>query len=305
MIKYITIAVALKLFSSCSLTRNLYRYLGNTFGKKKRLKSKMPDYYITRVNRMLRLNQKYNLVKNGHNIIEIGTGWFHWEAITLKLFFDIKATLFDVWDNRQLEVLKTYLSQLRDSLSNMEIDRERIISAKQMINTILSMQSFNELYQLLEFTYFIEPTGNLNSFRDQSFDIILSAGVLEHIRKTELTEIAKEFHRLLKPGGYSVHSINLTDHLYLYDKNVSQKNYLRFSDKIWKALFENEVQYFNRIQRPEWLDLFRKSGFALIDEESDYIDIDRLHTDKKYENITHEDLGCILLNIVHRKMECY
>ena len=32
--------------------------------------------------------------------------------MTLRLFYDIKAVLFDVWDNRQLGGLKNYIRQL-------------------------------------------------------------------------------------------------------------------------------------------------------------------------------------------------
>ena len=33
--------------------------------------------------------------------------------------------------------------------------------------------------------------------------------------------------------------------------------YLTFSDETWIHLFENEVQYINRMQRGEWLELFK------------------------------------------------
>jgi len=41
-------------------------------------------------------------------------------------------------------------------------------------------------------------------FADQSVDVVLSSGVLEHVREHSFTEAAliKEIHRILKPGGY-------------------------------------------------------------------------------------------------------
>ena len=68
-----------------------------------------------RVKRMLRLQKNYNIVHHGDRILELGTGWLHWEALTLRLFYDIEAVLFDVWDNRQLGGLKNYLATVAPS----------------------------------------------------------------------------------------------------------------------------------------------------------------------------------------------
>src|ERR1043165_3728637 len=102
MIKYIAVALSLKSFSCGPAMRLLYRQLGNKVGGRRRATGPMPGYYAERIKRMLRLTRQYNIVRDGDRILELGTGWLHWEALTLRLFFDIKAVLFDVWDNRQL-----------------------------------------------------------------------------------------------------------------------------------------------------------------------------------------------------------
>src|SRR5258708_7129618 len=118
MVKYVAVALALKAFSCGSLMRHLYRGLGNRVGGKRRTTGVMPDYYVERLQRMLRLNRQYQIVRDGDRILELGTGWLHWEALTLRLFFDIEAVLFDVWDNRQLGGLKNYLGQLSARLND-------------------------------------------------------------------------------------------------------------------------------------------------------------------------------------------
>src|SRR5437763_221401 len=116
MVKYCLTAMALKGFSYSPLTRRIYRRLGNNIGGKKRATSPMPSYYIDRINRMLRISRRFGLPKAGTRLIELGTGWCHWEALTTRLFFDVQATLYDVWDNRQISALKYYLEQLDGSL---------------------------------------------------------------------------------------------------------------------------------------------------------------------------------------------
>ena len=302
MLRYLTVALALKLFSSCSPMKHLYRNLGNTFGNKKRLRSDIPNYYIERINRMLSLCKQYEIIRNGDKLIEVGTGWIHWEAITIKLFFDIEAILFDVWDNRQFGALKKYLTDLSRAIGKeITVQPVQVGRTNNLLREILATNSFEDLYRLLGFKYVIVSNGKFNEFKDESFDVIVSAGVLDHIRKQQLPDTIKDFQRLLKPSGYSMHSINLGDHLYPYDKSVSTKNYLKFSDKVWRFCFENEVQYFNRVQRSEWLKLFDKSGLKQINEESTYTNIGPIKIHKKYRYFDRRDLECFSLNILHRK----
>ena len=71
-----------------------------------------------------------------------------------------------------------------------------------------------------------------------------------------------------------------------YDRHVSPKLYLTFSEKRWRRLFENEVRcIINRVQRGEWLALFREKGFELVEEEARRIDISGLKLADRYANI--------------------
>ena len=302
MVKYVTVAAVLKLFSSCSPMKKLYRTLGNKFGSNKRLQSGIPDYYIENVKWILDLCKKHNVIKDGDKLIELGTGWLHWEATTTRLFFEIEAILFDIWDNRQLGAFKGYFAELGERIEKeIGIDPAQNEHVQNTIRDILSVDSFDDIYDLLGFQYVVEPSGKLNNLQDESFNVIISLSVLEHIKKDILYEYVQDFYKLLKPGGYSIHTISLVDHLYLYDKSVSPKNYLKYSDTVWKYCFESEVNYINKIQKSEWLDLFKGAGFDLVEEESLYSDIGKIKIDKKYKNFDKRDLECISMQVVHRK----
>ena len=106
---------------------------------------------------------------------------------------------------------------------------------------------------------------------------------------------------MLKPGGHSVHGINIKDHLYAYDNTVSQKQYLHYPDWVWRLCFENEVQYINRMQRSDWLALFKKAGLVLVEEETESTDLSGLKVAKIYQKYKEADLRCSGLKIVHRK----
>ena len=106
---------------------------------------------------------------------------------------------------------------------------------------------------------------------------------------------------MLKPGGYSLHSINLRDHLSAYDRSTSAKQYLRYSDRTWKLWFENDAQYINRIQRSDWLNMFNEAGLVLVDEKNYAEDILDMRVSKRYQHYDESDLSCGGLRILHQK----
>jgi SAM-dependent methyltransferase len=302
MIKYTATAFALKGFSLCGPTRSLYRFLGNAVGGRDRAHSKMPVYYIERVQRMLDLAKRFNLLRDGTRMVELGTGWMHWEALTTRLFFDIQADLYELWDNRQLDALKSYLKQLLNNLDQLtsitpaERTRATALAAK-----ILEVPDFDTLYKLLGFRYVLEPEGMLAKLSSDSYDLAVSGGVFEHLPREGVPEYIRQTYRVLKPGSYAIHSINTTDHLHLYDRTASAKNYLRYSDRKWRLLFENQLQYINRLQRCEWMDIFERAGFVCLEEISSRCDLSDITIHQQYRHIDKLSLETTSWNAVYQK----
>lgn len=262
-IRYALTAATYKLIS---LNPQFYRFLGNTLGTKRRVREGLPPGHPGRAKRFLAQCEKHQAVRDGDKVLEIGTGWVHWESIIIRLFYDVEATLFDVWDNRQLEVLKRYFEQFEELIGEeIEIDETQKQRIHRLIGLISKADSFDDLYQSLGFRYVVDESGTLEQFPDESFNLIYSNNVLEHVFESTIPALTQDIYRLLKPGGFSVHKIDITDHLIRPAgiRNMSNhKNYLRYSDKTWKRYFENKVHYFNRIQRSEWLALFQRAGLT-------------------------------------------
>ncbi len=302
MVKYVAVAAALKAFSAGPQMRGLYRKLGNRVGNNRRMSGPMPSYYVDRVTRILRLLSQHGVVRDGDRILELGTGWLHWEALTLRLLFDIEAVLFDVWDNRQLDGLKNYVGQLipllKEGLDLTPTQRSRAVS---IAEKVVRVESFDELYRLLNFKYVVESDGSLKQFSDSSFQLVVSGGVLEHVKREGLPELVAATHRILKPGGWAIHSIDSSDHLSHYDGSVCKKKYLIYSEPTWKYLFENEVQYINRMQRGEWLALFRAGGFEMVEEDSRQVDISELKVAPRWAGMDRGDLASTVLRVAMRK----
>jgi hypothetical protein len=304
MLKYRLTALALKGFSCCAPTRRLYRGLGNMVGGRKRATRQMPSYYFDRVQRNLDLVRKYGPLEADDCLLELGTGWVHWEALTLRLFFDFKAVLYDVWDNRQLSALKSFLRQLQTRfqtagfLEGSDFDR-----ARYLISKIEGVNSFDEIYRMLGFRYLVDPIGSMESLPHNAFRVVISAGVLEHIPAPTAPRVMAKMALVSQTGGLGIHSINTADHLSAYDRTVSPKQYLMFSDRRWKIWYENKVQYINRIQRSDWLRMFEKVGFCLLEEGGSHADLPDLRIHPSYKGLSRRDIECLNLLLAVRKQD--
>lgn len=298
MLRYTSAALALKAFSATKTTKKIYRALGNTLGKKRRMrvKTRRLNGYIARGNLFKSLCEKHLEHTPESRFLEIGTGWFHWYAIYFSLFHPVHTTLFDIWDNRQFEVLQIYLQKLRDRLSP---DKNNAADVLAKIDNILAVKNFTELYSMLQMQYIIEPNGSLAGFAANSFDCVYSFHVMEHVKTYETS--LQEFYRILKPGGISVHQIGIDDHHTHYDKKQSMKNYMQIPELTWKLFFENEVQYINRLQMSDWMKLFKNNGFELLEKIPEKHDVWPLILQPRFQHYSKEDVECTILTIVHRK----
>lgn len=284
------------------MTKILYRQAGNVLGNKRRKKG-LPAHYIQRAHHNLSLIEAQGGIRDGMRIMELGTGWAHWEALFPRLFYDVEALLFDVWDNRQFAGFIGYAHDLRQRLRN-EVDRpaEAIDRAEALLDQVLRLSSFEDVYALLGFRYIVSSDGSLDSIADGYLDLIVSSDVLEHVHVDAVPSLIKAMHRVLKPGSFVGHKIVPFDHLKIYAKDVHDKNYLQFDDTQWNRWFANDVQYQNRIQHSEWIDLFEAGGFTIDSiEVVEGQPLNGLSISKRFSHLPAIDLVAINTSIVARR----
>lgn len=301
MLRYLAAASFYKLFSLNPLTRKIYQFSGNIIGNFYRKKGSLPQSYLQRVYWIKDLLDRYHLIRENTKLLELGTGWAHWESLVIRALYDIEVTLFDVTDKRQLGAFKKFAFNLFRVLHQMEyVTKEQLQKIAPMIEEIQKVSTFSQLYKLLNWSYVLEKSGSLRQFPDNAFDLVYSYNVLEHVYQSLLPEYICQIRRVLKPGGYSFHKIDISDHFTNYDPKASEKAYLRFSNKVWKTFFENDILYINRIQRSTWLQYFEQSGLKLIEENSRYFDI-QTSIHNQHKNLNDDDINCVTLYLIHQK----
>ena len=298
MLRYVAAAAALKVFSANTLSKKLYRKIGNTFGQRNRLAVEDIDIRISRGNLLVDLCRAHSAVKDGDQILEIGTGWMHFYSLYLRLFHDIRVAALDIWDNRQFAALQAAARKLAAASEPRFSDPK----VRENLQKVIHCKNFDELYRVFGYEYVIEPTGAIDGFSDARFDFITSFHVLEHVPANLVEKLTHDMFRKLKPGAYTIHQIGIDDHLTHYDPKASHKQYLKYSDRVWRGFFENEVQYFNRLQTSDWLAAFGRAGFELVDRSEEGTNIDSLPINSRFRAYPKTDLECTTLTVVYKKV---
>lgn len=298
MLRYALAATALKAFSVNGATRGLYRRIGNTVGSRMRHEADLnAQHYLTRGDLLVNLLRIHGGLAAGDHVFELGTGWMHFYAVYVRLFLDVRTTTFDVWDNRQFDALMSAFAKLRQHCAEEGGTAKAIAT----LDRLGALRTFDEVYEALDFTHVIVPDGSLAQFREAEFAASFSMHVLEHVKRDAVPVLVRDLFRTLRPGGTTIHQIGIDDHLAHYDRLASPKQYISYSNRLWSALFENGVQYFNRLQMSDWIRIFQEAGFVLLHKTVETADLDGLKVSPSFAHYTREDLACTILTLAWRR----
>lgn len=304
MLKYVAMAAGSKAFSLSNGTKWAYRKAGNVALNRIRVSEDLPERYLDRAHWLVRTMEKYDILADGGHIIELGTGYMHWESSVLRVFYDFEATLYDVADCRLFGSLKHYLTGLRREIGTFEefVGAQRVARARELLDKALAVESFEEYYALMGFRYVVDPSGMLAGV-GRDYRLAVSSDVFEHVPAATMPAYLARLLEILEPGGYSVHQIDLVDHFYYFDTTTSPKQYYRYDDRAWQRWFDSDVQYINRIQRPEWVQLWDGAGFETVELQDVSEPLAPITLAPQYQGLTQAERECMQFRIVHRRPE--
>jgi hypothetical protein len=293
---YFFTAGALKVASANTLTRSAYRMVG-------RLKQSTPcDVSLESA-----LWCMDGLPPHRQRLLDLGTGWIHTYTLFPALLRDDEFHCFDVADIRKWPCFQATLPIIFDQISDWlpadEIDRRNTASTR--FEKLRNATSFAEAYQVINLTYQCRSDG-IPDYPADYFDRIYSVDVLEHVDANLFPAAARTWFRILKPGGEFRAQVGIDDHLAHYQGRYGSKRYLRYSEKLWKGLLENEVQYVNRLTKSQLIDNLAQVGFIIDDIETDLageVSPAEVHPDYRWQ--CEEDIRAVRLCVkAHKPQPC-
>ena len=217
-------------------------------------------------------------VPPGGTILDLGTGWFHHDAFLLYLCGDWDIVLFDIEDRGRLPYIRNYLGYLRDHMdevaSALGIDP---VASRAKLGELLALPSREAIYERCGFSLHFTDEVTVPFLPEESVDLMVSNCVLVHVRPEVLLGELIALRRMLKPAGAMYHLLGHDDHWSFHDRRESWPsfNYLRFSERTYRLLFDTRLEYHNRMVKPEWLEVFRRAGLRVDDYEEHISDESR------------------------------
>jgi SAM-dependent methyltransferase len=142
-------------------------------------------------------------------------------------------------------------------------------------------------------------------FDSGSFDLVSSVATLEHVGDPDgdPADTVREIARVLKPGGWSAHMIDLCDHR---DPKNAPLDFLQYSDAQWRAMSVPQNQRANRWRMSRWREAFKNAGLEEVVARPETAGnsipvtpetVAQLHAD--FKNLDFADLsapGCLILS---------
>ena len=226
-------------------------------------------FFQLKLNNTLYFIQKYVTKRSNVNIKQSVRLWkLHSENIKEH---QIKTAL-EIGAGKSLEQNIFFSYFFNNSLEQIVIDIRKMIDfdlvneASKQISELLNVQklksvnSYDDLFNFYNIKY-IAPYKTQNLIEEKKvFDLCISTNTLEHFSIKDLRTLFKDLGIVLKKGGYISAAIDYSDHYSHTDRNISELNFLKYSEKQWQN-YNNTYLYQNRLRHDDYVKLLNEYKF--------------------------------------------
>jgi SAM-dependent methyltransferase len=221
----------------------------------------------------------------GSVVVEVGTGW---DALPTLLMRKLGAERIHTFD---------HVAHLRLDLAQ-SIGREIGLpdAAQPTLEAFLDANGID---------YVAPGDATKTGLPDKSVDLFYSFAVLEHVPDHVAEALMTEARRVLKPGGIWYSLIGLHDHYAGFDKSVSEVNFLRYPEWLWRLLVKNDISYHNRLRERDFLDMMARAGGEIVrinhvQRPEDVERVKAMKIDKHFAGYSPEELAVTRTEIIAR-----
>jgi SAM-dependent methyltransferase len=229
---------------------------------------------------------------------EFGAGWDLAIPLAYGLLGVGKQVLVDIRPSARVELVNDSLASFERLHGELEE-----IAGRELRPPGAPVSRLEELEERFGIRYLAPCDARGTGLPATSIDFVSSTDTCEHIPGAELSEIFRECHRLLRPGGAFSCRIDLQDHYAYFDRSLSKYNFLRYSDRAW-SLVNSPLHHQNRLRSPEYLQLVRDAGLQLVVEqpsgpsEAGLKELESLPLAPRFRRFPPEELGVTVLSFV-------
>jgi SAM-dependent methyltransferase len=224
----------------------------------------VPEWTLEEGLRLVEMLREVGYPPQGATVLEIGSGW---QPILPLLFSLAGAERVVTVDSQRLLDSDTFSGTVASLASHAQLISARLGIEAAVVRSLLAAPPAELSASLRRFRMEYRAPSDVvtESFRDGEFDIIASRAVLEHVPPDVLRPLFARTLRLLRPGGWTCHAIDNSDHWSHRHAQLSRVNFLRYSDRTFAFLNRfNPLDYQNRLRHPDYADLLRGAGFEIV-----------------------------------------
>ncbi len=228
-----------KIFSQLKLNKTLY-FIQKYITKRSNVNIK-PSVRLWKLHSE---NIKEHQIKT---VLEIGAGKSLEQNIFFSYFFNnsLKQTVIDIKKMIDFDLVNEASKQISELLN---------------VQKLKSVSSYDDLFNFYNIKY-IAPYKTQNLIEEKKvFDLCVSSTTLEHFSVKDLRTLFKDLSILLKKGGYISAIIDYSDHYSHTDRNISELNFLKYSEKQWQN-YNNTYLYQNRLRHDDYVKLLNEYKF--------------------------------------------
>ena len=199
---------------------------------------------------------RYLKENNSKTMLEFGAGKSLAQNIFLSYKFNqaLEQTLIDISNMLDFDLLNQASDQIAKLLK---------VSKKPPIKSI------NDLKKNFNINY--KAPMNLEQIKENGlkFDACISSSTLEHLPKDDLINSFKLLKNIIKKNGIISAAIDYSDHYSHTDKNISNLNYLKYSDNEWNK-YNTPMLFQNRLRHQDYREIFNLLEYKIFEIKGKY-----------------------------------
>ncbi len=236
--------------------------------------------------------------------LELGTGWYPVVPIAMYLAGAKNCTSIDLNSLMTKESFGQTIEKYQQWFKAGKLEHLKDYFLPERISQLKKIKvadaSYETLLVIFNFEYRVGDAQDLQD-EDETYDLIHSNNVFEHVHAGVLRNILIEFKRVLKQNGLMSHFIDMSDHFAHLDNSITIYNFLRFSPEAWRRI-DNDVQPQNRWRLSDYEELYQQLELHISAKDlrpGRIDDLEKIELADCFRTKTKEDLAVSHVHLVN------